>query len=192
MQSIKITVAILFFVAVFLSSTYDIYPITQLQINKHCKLHIFDFASNKHRITTMTEQHIILVTKTWQIVAQQPLVAGQIFYNRLFEIEPSLQHLFKTGIVNQSDKLMHVIGYVVGNLAAPENVLTQIKALAKRHVQYGVKDKHYIIVGTALIWSLEKVLNEIWDNNVKEAWTACYSLLAETMIAAANESPVIL
>ncbi len=57
-----------------------------------------------------------------------------------------------------------------------------IQAMAQRHVGYGVKPAHYKLVGNALLWTLEKGLGDDWTQDVKNAWTACYTLLADTMI----------
>ena len=54
--------------------------------------------------------------------------------------------------------------------------------MAQRHVGYGVKPAHYKLVGNALLWTLEKGLGDDWTQDVKAAWTACYTILADTMI----------
>ena len=113
-----------------------------------------------------------------------PVVVGQLFYNRLFEIAPSLQPLFKSPVPEQSKKLMAMIGYVINKLDKLDDILYEVAHLAKRHVQYGVKDEHYTYVGRALLWTLEKGLGEHWNEKSKQAWTACYTILAETMINA--------
>ena len=50
---------------------------------------------------------------------------------------------------------------------------------------YGVRRSHYATVGTALLWTLEKGLGDAFTPDVRAAWTAVYTLLAETMQRAA-------
>ena len=64
-----------------------------------------------------------------------------------------------------------------------------IADLAIRHRDYGTKPKHYASVGQALLWTLEKGLGYDWNEEVAEAWLTCYTLLSNTMIDAANETP---
>ena len=50
---------------------------------------------------------------------------------------------------------------------------------------YGVRPEHYDTVAAALIWTLEKGLGEAFTPEVKDAWVAVYTLLAQTMKDAA-------
>ena len=51
---------------------------------------------------------------------------------------------------------MATLGAVVNSLGNLEAVLPAASALAKRHVDYGVKAAHYPPVGAALLWTLEQ------------------------------------
>jgi hemoglobin-like flavoprotein len=42
------------------------------------------------------------------------------------------------------------------------------------------------MVGEALLWTLEKGLGNDWNLEVKKAWLACYDMISETMISAAE------
>jgi hemoglobin-like flavoprotein len=50
-----------------------------------------------------------------------------------------------------------------------------------------VRDEHYATVGTALLWTLEKGLGDVFTPEVKEAWTVVYNALADTMRKAAAD-----
>ena len=67
-------------------------------------------------------------------------------------------------------------------------MLGKVKALAGRHVAYGVEEAHYATVGAALIWTLEAGLGAAFTPALREAWTAAYTLLATVMIEAAREA----
>ena len=60
----------------------------------------------------------------------------------------------------------------------------EIKEMAKRHVGYGVKPKHYQEVGDAFIWTLQKGIGKDWNQEIEIAWLNCYTELAEVMIQA--------
>jgi len=78
---------------------------------------------------------------------------------------------------------------VVNGLSNLESILPAARILAKRHVTYGAKPEHYAVVGSALLWTLEKGLGSAWTSEVASAWTAAYGTLSDFMIAEAYGHP---
>ena len=103
---------------------------------------------------------------------------------RLFDLDPDLSRLFKNDLDEQSRKLMQMIGVAVKGLDRPEELLPAVEALGRRHVAYGVQERHYATVGAALLWTLDRGLGAAFTPEVKEAWRVVYNLLADTMKAA--------
>jgi hemoglobin-like flavoprotein len=113
-------------------------------------------------------------------------VAADLFYARLFELEPDLRRLFAgADMTTQGAKLMAALGLVVAGIERPETLLPQIETLAARHVTYGVEDRHYAVVGRAFIDTLEKGLGASFTAEVRAAWVKAYGFLSSVMIAAA-------
>jgi hemoglobin-like flavoprotein len=110
--------------------------------------------------------------------------AASLFYTRLFELDPALQHLFHGDMREQGRKLMGMLAFVIGNLDRPDTLLPAVSALAERHQAYGVQSGHYQTVGVALLWTLERGLGDAFTVEVREAWTAAYQILSEVMLAA--------
>jgi nitric oxide dioxygenase len=136
----------------------------------------------------MTPDQVTLVQQSFAKVAPISEAAAVIFYDRLFEVAPSVKPMFPADITEQRKKLMATLAVVVGGLGNLESVLPAASALAKRHVGYGAKAEHYPVVGGALLWTLEKGLGESWTPEVKDAWTAAYGTLSGFMIAEAYGS----
>lgn len=134
----------------------------------------------------MTPDQIDLVRQSFAKVLPIAQTAAALFYGRLFEIDPSTRPLFRGDMKAQGDKLMTAIAMVVGALDDPEPMLGQIRALARRHVGYGVQKRHYESVGAALVWTLERGLGAEFTPATRAAWTAAYGLLSGVMIAAAE------
>ena len=133
----------------------------------------------------MTPEKIQLVKSNWEKVAQISEQAAELFYGRLFELDPSLRSLFKGDMKEQGRKLMQMIGVAVANLHQLDQVLVPVQELGKRHVGYGVKDSQYETVGTALIWTLEQGLGEDFTPQAKESWIETYQTLSDVMKKAA-------
>ena len=136
---------------------------------------------------TLTLEQKELVRSTWAMVAPISEDAARLFYNRLFEVDPSTMALFNhTNMAEQGKKLMQMIQVVVASLDNLERVRTAVEHLGRRHVEYGVKEEHYDSVGTALLWTLEQGLGEQFTAEAKEAWSETYGLLATIMKDAAH------
>ncbi len=133
----------------------------------------------------MTPQQVRTVQSTWVKVLPIKDTAAQLFYERLFEIDPSLRVLFQSDMRQQGAKLMQVMDAAVNGLSRLESIVRLIQELGRRHADYGVKDHHYDVVGAALLWTLGKSLGAEFTPEVKDAWAAVYGVLATTMREAA-------
>ena len=111
--------------------------------------------------------------------------AAVIFYDRLFEVAPTVKAMFPADMTEQRKKLMGTLAVVVNGLSNLNAVLPAASALAKRHVNYGAKPEHYPVVGGVLLWTLEKGLGDAWTSEVADAWTAAYGTLSSYMISEA-------
>ena len=133
----------------------------------------------------MNPTQIKLVQDSFAKVAPISEQAAVIFYNRLFEVAPTVRAMFPNDMTEQRKKLMATLAYVVNGLANLESILPAASALATRHVSYGAKREHYPVVGAALLWTLEKGLGDGWTSELADAWTAAYGTLSGFMISEA-------
>ena len=63
-------------------------------------------------------------------------------------------------------------------------------ALGARHRGYGVKARHYRLMGQALMASLAAALGPTVDAGGRGGWGLAYNLTAETMMTGAMEDPL--
>ena len=109
------------------------------------------------------------------------------FYGRLFNLAPDTEALFKGDMREQGRKLFQTLAGVVEALDRIDDILPDARELAIRHVRYGVQDRHYALVGAALLDTLRGVLGADFDHATEDAWDDAYTLLSGAMIAAAVE-----
>jgi hemoglobin-like flavoprotein len=102
----------------------------------------------------VTPSQIDYIRESFALVRPISDQAGTIFYDKLFELDPTLRGMFKTDIKEQSKKLMHMLATVVSSLDKPDVLVPAVKRLGERHVDYQVRDSHYDTVGEALLWTL--------------------------------------
>jgi hemoglobin-like flavoprotein len=134
----------------------------------------------------MTPEQITLVQDSFAKVEPIADTAAELFYNRLFELDPSVRPMFKGDITEQGAKLMTMIGVAVHSLNNLEAILPAVQNLGVRHLEYGVTDTHYDTVAAALLWTLEQGLGPDFTPATKDAWTATYVTLATVMKDAAH------
>ena len=135
----------------------------------------------------MTPQQITLVKNSWQQVTPIGGAAADLFYQRLFTLDPSLRALFKGDMHEQGTKLMAMIATAVIALDDLDRIVPAVQDLGRRHARYGVEEAHYDTVASALIWTLGQGLRDAFTDEVKQAWISAYTVLATTMKGAANE-----
>jgi hemoglobin-like flavoprotein len=136
-------------------------------------------------VIIMTNEQIKLVQDSFRQVAPIAETAAQLFYARLFELDPDLELLFKGNLTEQGRKLMQMLALAVNSLDRMEQILPVVRSLGARHVAYGVRDKDYDTVGKALLWTLRKGLGEVFTPDVEAAWRNVYATIASTMKGAA-------
>jgi len=136
----------------------------------------------------MTPDQKELVQSNWKDVEPISETAAKLFYDKLFELDPSVRSMFKGDIKEQGKKLMQMLGVAVHGLDNLGELTPAIAAMGKRHSGYGVQDSHYDTVGAALLWTLEQGLAEKFTADAKEAWTTVYTTLATVMKDAAADA----
>jgi len=118
----------------------------------------------------MKVDQITLVQDTFDKIRPISEKAAKLFYNRLFELDPSLKSLFKGDMKTQGKMLMQMLDYAVTGLDRLDTIILAIQNLGIRHAGYGVKDEYYETVGEALLWTLEQGLGKDFTPDVKDAW----------------------
>jgi len=135
----------------------------------------------------LTPYKVKLVQDSFAKVAPIADQAAEIFYNKLFELDPSLKSLFSGDMAQQGKKLMNMIATAVNGLTDLGSIVPAVQDLGRRHTGYGVTDQMYDTVGSALLYTLETGLGDAFTTQVKGAWTEVYTVLATTMKDAAAE-----
>jgi len=136
----------------------------------------------------MTGDHVRLIRETW--AAAEPIAdsAVALFYQRLFEIDPSTRPLFaNTAMPRQHERLLKALGSVVENAERVDRLTPVLEELGRRHRAYGVEDRHYDSVGMALLSTLQQGLGAAFTDEARAAWTITYAVVSGVMRRAAAE-----
>ena len=134
----------------------------------------------------MTPSQIKLVQTTFAQVVPIAATIAELFYGRLFEIAPQVRPMFPKDRTEQKEQLMAMLSSAAAGLDHLDTLAPAVSALGRRHAGYGLEARHYVLVGSALLWALEKALAEAFTSEVKDAWASAYILLWTTMTDANN------
>jgi hemoglobin-like flavoprotein len=129
----------------------------------------------------MTPDQKALVQDSFELVKPIASDAAELFYARLFELDPSLRALFPEHMGEQRRKLIQTLMFAVAGLNRPEAIMPAVRQLGRRHARYGVQPEQFQTVGAALLWTLAQGLGPAFTPAVRDAWAAVYALLAEEM-----------
>lgn len=108
------------------------------------------------------------------------------FYSRLFVMAPESRELFPLSMSAQRDRLVTALGYTVSHVDDLERLVPYLQQLGRDHRRFGVSARHYGLVADALLATLADFLGPEWTPDLAQDWADAYSLVATTMIDAAE------
>jgi hemoglobin-like flavoprotein len=141
-----------------------------------------------------------ILRDSWRLVTPIMETASDLFYRKLFELQPAYRALFPDDMSSQKRKLMVTLAFVVkaadwadeswaDSVAEKDDLFLVVLALGRRHaVLYHVPDESYPVVGEALIWALDMGLGEAFTAETRATWLKLYGLLSATMRLGAHNA----
>lgn len=129
-----------------------------------------------------------LVQTTWTKINSDQKRAADIFYSRLFELDPSIQYLFRGDLDAQKQRLMGMFNIAVRGLDKLDDMLPALRDLGSRHTGYKVLPLHYDTMGKALILMVSEILGEEANEEIETAWANAYKHWANAMKAGASDA----
>ena len=133
----------------------------------------------------LSEDQIDLLRESLRVMHQRRDLVADIFYERLFEIDPGLRPLFVEDIETQTEKVLFAFGAVVAQIHDLDVCREMTDELARRHVDYGVRPTDYASVGAAVMQTLSEVFEDGFTPELSAAWREAYDCIADAMIQAA-------
>mmetsp|Transcript_11702 Transcript_11702/g.36530 ORF Transcript_11702/g.36530 Transcript_11702/m.36530 type:complete len:540 (-) Transcript_11702:401-2020(-) len=153
-----------------------------------------------------TEQMKTDVERSWeQVQALGSDVVGELLYKNLFAIAPDTIELFPLEVrckysewtADEGDeadiyespalrklfsKFVNAVGHAVAGLQEPVRMVPMLTRLGARHINYGVCEGHWQLLGDALNCTLRTCLGEAFTLEVEHAWTTVYGFVSAVMI----------
>jgi hemoglobin-like flavoprotein len=129
----------------------------------------------------MTADDIRLVQESWHKIEFVQEIAADLFYTRLFELDPDFRQRFGDDPRTRSLRFASFLQATVRGLGRLDALLPIVRALGIKHPVFAADERQHANVAQALFWSLEKGLRGEFTPQVKSAWIATYGVLSRTM-----------
>jgi hemerythrin-like metal-binding protein len=148
----------------------------------------------------MTPKQARLLAESFKKIENRLHDFGSLVHERLFEIAPESRRLFKGDLEEQKLKMARVFAEFVRLKARPhpfmsvtgkagETILPGIGALGARHeLNYGVRSKHFSYMREALLYAIKTLLGRDYNDEVGQAWSETFDMLADAMQKQAGDS----
>ncbi|MCB0585017.1 MAG: 2Fe-2S iron-sulfur cluster binding domain-containing protein [Phaeodactylibacter sp.] len=127
------------------------------------------------------EDDLFLVQKTTGALFSDEGAFANEFYARLFAEAPEARGMFKGNMERQGYLMGHMLKGAIYALSRPKNVTLGFRELGRRHLEYGVREEHYLLVRKALIDTLKVRLKEHYSPRIRLAWERMFDLAFKFM-----------
>lgn len=108
-------------------------------------------------------------------------LVAQLFFLKLFRLDPSLRKKFQGPIEVQARKFAAGAKLAMITLGHEDGLAPTLKLLGARHRQMGIRTRHYRTMSRALVWTLERSLEKAFDRKTKDAWNTLLAHFTEVM-----------
>jgi len=133
---------------------------------------------------------------------------GELLYRHTFELAPEAIDLFPPSVrmkyrewtAEEGDeeqdisiwesaalrklfgKVINAVGCTVAGLHDMGKLVPMLTKLGMRHINYGVSEQHWQVLGRALDTTLREILAEGYTQEVQSAWNMVYGFMSSIMI----------
>lgn len=129
----------------------------------------------------MTSDDIRLVQESWHKLEPVKEIVAELFYARLFELDPLLRNVCDDDRKDRHRRFTQVVNATVRGLAKVDMLLPAVREFGIRHPLPGEAEQHHANVATALLWMLDKALRREFTPEVKGAWIKAYGVLSQSV-----------
>ncbi len=137
----------------------------------------------------MTAEDIKAIRKTFLLIAGKEQIITLLFYNRLFQGNPSLRNLFPGKMEDQAKKLADVLKVLEASLDQMESLRPALRGLGSRHRhQYGVFEEHYAAFCQTLVDTIQETAGTRFDEVMENAWHTILRHVSAEMRFGATEA----
>jgi hemoglobin-like flavoprotein len=131
--------------------------------------------------TELSVEQKQLIRKSFLKVEPALDLVAQLFFLKLFRLDPNLRKRFSGPVEVQARKFAAAAKLAMISLGHEDGLASTLKLLGARHRQMGIRTRHYRTMSRALAWTLERSLDKAFDRDTKRAWNTLLTYFTRTM-----------
>ncbi|MDE3839482.1 NO-inducible flavohemoprotein [Bacillus methanolicus] len=138
----------------------------------------------------LSAKTIEIVKSTVPVLEKHGEEITKRFYATMLNAHPELLNIFNhtnQKIGRQQSALANAVYAFAVFIDQLEKIMPDVKLIAHKHRSLGIKPEHYPIVGKYLILAIKDVLKDAATDEIIQAWTEAYGVLADTFISIEKE-----
>jgi NAD(P)H-flavin reductase/hemoglobin-like flavoprotein len=126
----------------------------------------------------------MLLKESWTLVEAQADDLANNFYARIFLADPDIRELFPIEMSGQRSRFLDALVHIISTIDDPERFNEFLRALGRdHHSRFHVTNRHYGVVGAALLDALRQYAADAWTIEYDQAWRDAYHTIATTMLS---------
>ncbi|MEA2100242.1 MAG: globin domain-containing protein [Campylobacterota bacterium] len=135
----------------------------------------------------LSTQTINIIKNSANIIASNGEKITLRMYEIVFNKYPHIEKMFENAPDNQYMKLADALTLYAVNIDKLHVLAPALEVIAKTHIDTGVKQLHYVMIGQSLIKAMYEVLGDMATPTLIDAWREAYIYISDVLIEMENE-----
>ena len=132
-----------------------------------------------------------LVKESFSRLTENPDLAMEHFYARLFVCHPEIRSMFPHAMHDHMERVFDALARIVWRIDNPDSLIDYLSRLGRGHRKFGVKERHYEPFLTVLAETVRYFNGHSWTAKTQAAWDAALARVSSAMLAAAERDAAL-
>jgi NAD(P)H-flavin reductase/hemoglobin-like flavoprotein len=132
-----------------------------------------------------------LVKESFAHLTENPELAMEHFYARLFVRYPEIRSIFPHAMHDHMQRVFDALARIVWRIDNPDSLMDYLSQLGRGHRKFGVKERHYEPFLTVLAETVRHFNRHNWTAQTQAAWDTALGRVSSAMLAAAEQDAAL-
>jgi NAD(P)H-flavin reductase/hemoglobin-like flavoprotein len=132
-----------------------------------------------------------LVKESFSRLTENPDLAMEHFYARLFVCHPEIRSMFPHAMHDHMERVFDALARIVWHIDNPDSLADYLSRLGRGHRKFGVKERHYEPFLNVLAETVRHFNGHSWTAKTQAAWDAVLARVSSAMLAAAERDAAL-
>jgi NAD(P)H-flavin reductase len=132
-----------------------------------------------------------LVKESFSHLTENPDLAMEHFYARLFVCHPEIRSMFPHAMHEHMVRVFDALARIVWHIDNPDSLIDYLGQLGRGHRKFGVKERHYEPFLAVLAETVRHFNGHNWTAKTQAAWDAALACVSAGMLAAAERDAAL-